>query len=109
MSVNPDGSPRYIEVKATQSKVGDMTFYYTSHELETARKYGSAYYLYVVYEVTSHMPKIWVRQNPFINDELELEPIKYRVNLKTQKKKKKIMRIQYGSDLHLAFRENWRG
>lgn len=61
--------------------------YYTSPELETARKYGNAYYLCVVYEVTSHMPKIWVRQNPFINDELKLEPIKYRVNLKTQKKK----------------------
>ena len=88
LSLNPDGSHRYIEVKATQSKVGDMTFYYTSHELETARKYGKAYYLYVVYEVTSRMPKIWVRQNPFINNELELEPIKYRVNLKAQKRSK---------------------
>lgn len=88
LSLNPDGTNRYIEVKATQAKVGDMTFYYTSHELETARKYGNAYYLYVVYEVTSRMPKIWVRQNPFINNELELEPIKYRVNLKAQKRSK---------------------
>jgi len=83
-SVNPDKSPRYIEVKATQGKVGDMTFYYTSHELETARKYGKAYYLYIVYEITSKKPKIWILQNPFLNDELKLVPIKYRVNLKTK-------------------------
>lgn len=81
-SVNSDNSPRYIEVKATQGKVGDMTFFYTSHELETAKMYGDSYYLYIVYEITSSKPKIWILQNPFIKDKLELVPIKYRVNLK---------------------------
>lgn len=83
-SVNHDNSPRYIEVKATQGKVGDMTFYYTANELATAKKYGKAYYLYIVYEITSKKPKIWILQNPFIKDKLELVPIKYRVILKTK-------------------------
>ena len=84
LSVNPDNSPRYIEVKATQGKVGDMTFYYTANELATAKKYSKAYYLYIVYEITSKKPKIWVLQNPFLKDKLKLVPIKYRVNLKTK-------------------------
>ena len=84
LSVNPDNSPRYIEVKATQGKVGDMTFYYTANELATAKKYSKAYYLYIVYEITSKKPKIWILQNPFLKDELKLVPIKYKVNLKTK-------------------------
>lgn len=84
LSVNPDGTKRYIEVKATQGKVGDMTFYYTANELATAKKYGKAYYLYIVYEITTKSPKIWMLQNPFLKDKLELVPIKYRVNLKTK-------------------------
>lgn len=83
-SVNADMSPRYIEVKATQGKVGDMTFFYTRNELETAKTYGKNYFLYIVYEITSSKPKIWVLQNPFLDDELELVPIKYRVSVKTK-------------------------
>lgn len=83
-SVNSDNSHRYIEVKATQGKVGDMTFFYTSHELETAKMYGDAYYLYIVYEISSSKPKIAIFQNPFLNEGLDLVPIKYRVNLKTK-------------------------
>lgn len=83
-SVNHDNSPRYIEVKSTQGKVGDMTFYYTANELATAKKYGNAYYLYIVYEITTISPKIWMLQNPFLKNKLELLPIKYRVNLKTK-------------------------
>lgn len=83
-SVNADMSPRYIEVKATQGKVGDMTFFYTRNELETAKTYGKNYFLYIVYEITSSKPKIWVLQNPFLGDELELVPIKYRVRVKTK-------------------------
>ena len=84
LSVNPNNSPRYIEVKATQGKVGDMTFYYTANELATAKKYGKAYYLYIVYEITTKSPKIWMLQNPFLKNKLELLPIKYRVNLNTK-------------------------
>lgn len=83
-SENSDKSPRFIEVKATQGKVGDMTFYYTRNELEAAKRFGKDYYLYIVYEITSKKPKIWILQNPFLKDELKLVPIKYRVNLNTR-------------------------
>lgn len=82
LSVNNDGSPRYIEVKATTRKCGDMDFYYTAHELDTAQEYGKDYYLYVVYEINTNHPQIWVLNNPFIgNDSLKLEPIQYKVAL----------------------------
>lgn len=85
LSVNKDGSPRYIEVKATSRKCGDMDFYYTANELETAKQYGKDYYLYIVYEITTKQPRIWVVNNPFIGKEpLELQPIKYRVPIKAQ-------------------------
>ena len=85
LSVNKNGTPRYIEVKATQSNVGDMDFYYTQNELDTAMKYGKNYYIYIVYCILSSEPKIWVLQNPFIKkDKLELLPIKYKVKVRTK-------------------------
>lgn len=88
LSVNSDGSPRYIEVKATTRKCGDMEFYYTDNELDTAKEYGKDYYLYVVYEINTTTPKIWVLKNPFIGDDsLKLEPIKYKVALHARRAK----------------------
>lgn len=85
LSVNPDGSPRHIEVKATTRKAGDMSFFYTINELEAAKKYGKDYYIYIVYEILSKEPKIWVLKNPFIgNQQLTLEPIKFKVNVRTK-------------------------
>jgi hypothetical protein len=87
LSVNKDGTPRYIEVKATSRKCGDMDFYYTANELEMAKKYGKDYYLYVVYEIMTEYPKIWIIQNPFIEKEkLELKPIKFKVKLCAKQK-----------------------
>lgn len=84
-SVNPDGTPRYIEVKATTGKVGDMSFFYTINEYETAQEYKENYYVYIVYEILSKNPKIWVLKNPFIgNQQLTLEPIKFKVNVQTK-------------------------
>ena len=87
MSVNKDKTPRYIEVKATQRKVGDMDFYYTENEYETAKKYGKDYYIYVVYEILTPHPKVWVIKNPFEDGEgVKMRPVKYKVQLSTSKK-----------------------
>lgn len=84
-SVNSDGTPRYIEVKATTGKAGDMSFFYTINEYETAKKLGENYYVYLVYEIMTKRPKIWVLQNPFIGENtLDLEPIKFKVNVQTK-------------------------
>ena len=85
ISQNADGSPRYIEVKATQGNPGDMEFFYTANEYAAALKYKEAYYIYVVYDICSTKPKIWPIPNPFIgNNRLELVPIKYRVKINTK-------------------------
>ena len=83
-SVNPDGSPRYIEVKATTGDVGDMSFFYTINEYETATDLKENYFIYIVYEILSSEPKIWVMGNPFLKNALTLEPIKFKVNVKTK-------------------------
>jgi len=86
-SVNKDKTPRYIEVKATQRKVGDMDFYYTENEYETAKKYGKDYYIYVVYEILTPHPKVWIIKNPFEKgDGVKMRPVKYKVQLSTTKK-----------------------
>ena len=86
-SVNADYSQRYIEVKATQGKVGDTVFYYTENELRQAKKYGDCYCIYMVYDILTPNPKIWNMGNPFKKDGvLTLQPIKYRVKVKTAKK-----------------------
>lgn len=86
-SVNKDNTSRYIEVKATQRKVGDMDFYYTENEYETAKKYGKNYYVYVVYEILTSHPKVWIIKNPFEEKEgVKMKPVKYKVQLSTTKK-----------------------
>ena len=81
-SVNNDKTPRYIEVKATQRKVGDMDFYYTENEYEIAKKCGKDYYIYVVYEILTPHPKVWIIKNPFEEGEgVKMKPVKYKVEL----------------------------
>ena len=83
LSVNKDKTPRYIEVKATQRKVGDVDFYYTENEYETAKKYGKNYYIYIVYDIMSANPKVWMLQNPFVSiEKVIMKPVKYRVEVK---------------------------
>lgn len=85
LSVNPDGTPRYIKVKATTGKAGNMSFFYTINELQTAQALKENYYVYLVYEILSKNPKIWVLKNPFIGENsLTLEPIKFRVDVQTK-------------------------
>ena len=84
-SVNKDKTPRYIEVKATRGKAGSMDFFYTENEYETAKKYGKNYYIYVVYEILTAHPKIWMIKNPFIKGEgINMRPVKYKVELRTK-------------------------
>lgn len=84
-SLNADGSVRYIEVKATSGKVGDMEFYYTENEYDKAKEYGKNYYIYIVYEIRSTEPKIWVIKNPFLTGKMEMRPVQYKVSLHTKK------------------------
>lgn len=84
LSVNPDGTPRYIEVKATTGKVGDVEFYYTENELEKATYYGKDYFIYIVFEIKSKNPKIWVIQNPFLAEDVKMKPVQYKVSIHTK-------------------------
>lgn len=83
-SLNDDGTTRYIEVKATTGKVGDMDFYYTQNEYEKALDYKENYYIYIVYEIDTIVPKIWAIKNPFLSGELKMLPVQYKVNLFTK-------------------------
>lgn len=86
-SVNKDMIPRYIEVKATQMSVGDMDFYYTENEYETAKRFGKDYYIYIVFEIQTPHPKIWVVNNPFKTGVgINMKPVQYKVHLSTSKK-----------------------
>ena len=84
LSVNSDGSARYIEVKATTGKVGDVDFYYTENEYEKAKEYGRNYFIYIVYEIKSIEPKIWIIRNPFLSNTLEMRPVQYKVTVHTK-------------------------
>ena len=86
-SVNNDKTPRYIEVKATQKDVGDIEFYYTENEYETAKRLGKDYYIYVVFEILTPYPKVWVIKNPFDTGVgVKMKPVKYKVQMSTTKK-----------------------
>ena len=84
LSLNDDGTKRYIEVKATSGKVGDVNFYYTQNEYEKAQEYKENYYLYIVFEILSINPKIWIVKNPFLSDEVSMQPVQYKVCMRTQ-------------------------
>ncbi|PVX49284.1 uncharacterized protein DUF3883 [Balneicella halophila] len=86
LSYEEDNSVRYIEVKATRSKVGDANFYLTINELNTAKE-NPNYYIYIVFDILSKNPKIWIVNNPFNpeNTDIDLTPISYRVSIKTNR------------------------
>lgn len=86
LSFNEDGTQRHIEVKATQSKAGTTSFFLTANELNTAKEEGEAYYIYMVYEILTGNPKVWILKNPFhINTPgIKIEPINYRVKINTR-------------------------
>ncbi|MDJ1478854.1 DUF3883 domain-containing protein [Cytophagaceae bacterium YF14B1] len=86
VSFDDDGTERYIEVKATRSKVGVANFFFTANELQKAQKTDN-YYIYMVYEVTTEEPKVWAIKNPFNpeNKNVIKTPINYRVTINAEK------------------------
>lgn len=85
LSFDEDEKERYIEVKATRSKVGDANFFLSINELKTAQEKEN-YYIYLVYDILSKEPKIWIISNPFNpeNKNVNLEPINYKVSIKVE-------------------------
>ena len=85
LSFEEDGKERLIEVKATSSKVTDANFFLTINELKTAKEKEN-YYIYMVYDILSKEPKIWVIKNPFnpMNINIHMEPINYKVSIKVK-------------------------
>ncbi len=72
-------------MKATKGKVGSLDFYYTENEYETAKKYGENYYIYVVFEILTPNPKIWVVKNPFMEaNRICMTPVKYKVRFSAE-------------------------
>jgi hypothetical protein len=85
LSYNEDGTERYIEVKATQAKVGSASFFLTINELKTAQEKEN-YFIYMVFEVLSEKPKIWIIPNPFspANEKVNLSPINFKVTINAE-------------------------
>ncbi|UFK97709.1 DUF3883 domain-containing protein [Kaistella faecalis] len=84
-SFETNGETRYIEVKATRSKVGTANFFLSENELTKAEELKN-YYIYMVYDILSTKPKIWVIDNPFNpeNDKVVKTPVSYRVMVKAK-------------------------
>ena len=87
LSFNDDKSERYIEVKATRAKPGTASFFLTLNELNTAKEKQENYYIYMVYDILSPNPKIWIIPNPFspVNENVLMEPVNYRVTINAKR------------------------
>ena len=87
LSFNNDKSERYIEVKATRAKPGTANFFLTLNELNTAKEKQENYFIYMVYNILSPNPKIWIIPNPFSpeNENVQMEPVNYRVKINAKK------------------------
>lgn len=84
-SFEKDGTVRYIEVKATRTKVGNANFFLTANELKTAQEIDN-YYVYMVYGVTTDSPKVWPIKNPFKpqNKNALMTAINYRITINAE-------------------------
>lgn len=77
-SISPDGSVRYIEVKA-RAGVGKVAL--TPNEWITAQKLGESYWLYVVANAATS-PELYLIQNPAtsLRPDEEVEIVRYVIN-----------------------------
>lgn len=82
LSFETDGTEKYIEVKATRAMVGSANFFFTANELREAKE-SKNYFIYMVYDVVSESPKVWVIKNPFNpeNPNTVMTPINFRVSI----------------------------
>ena len=87
LSFDIDGTKRFIEVKATSMKVGLTNFFLSSNELETAKELDN-YHIYMVYDVVSEEPNIWIVGNPFNpkNDKIQMKPMNFKITINTRNK-----------------------
>ena len=59
----------------------------SSERIAKAQDFGKDYYIYIVFEIKSKNPKIWVVQNPFLAKKVKLKPVQYKVSVSTIKNK----------------------
>lgn len=71
LSFEFDTRERHIEVKSTVLKPDKLHFYLTDNELQTAKE-DDNYFIYVVFEIDTLVPKVWAWRHPF-KSEAELE------------------------------------
>lgn len=86
LSYETDGKEKYIEVKATRAKVGSANFFLTANEFREAKE-SINYYIYMVFDVVSESPKVWIIRNPFNpeNSNTVMTPINYRITINATK------------------------
>ena len=71
-------------MKHYPGKVGDVDFYYTENEFDKAKEFGKDYFIYLIFEIKSKKPKIWIIRNPFLSGKLEMKPVQYKVSIHTK-------------------------
>ena len=82
LSFDEDGTPRYIEVKATANKTICDGFYITNNELMKSQELQN-YFLYFVLAARSTEPLIFPLAQPnFRDNKYVIEPVNYYVTLK---------------------------
>lgn len=84
-SFEEDGADRYIEVKTTRARAGNIQFFLTVNEWRKASELPN-YQLYIVFEILSKRPKIWIVGNPFDpeNRNVVKTPVLYQVTIRTR-------------------------
>lgn len=81
LSLEEDGTYRYIEVKTIKSNISSSgSFYISANELKYAQ--NKNYWIYYVVDVESDNPKLYLMKNPFKDKQVHLEPISYKINFR---------------------------
>ncbi|MEI2695469.1 MAG: DUF3883 domain-containing protein [Saprospiraceae bacterium] len=86
-SFTEEGMSMQIEVKTTSAKVGQAIFFLSSNELNQSKILPN-YYIYMIFEVLTVNPKLWIIKNPFhpANSSVVLSPVNYRVQINAEAK-----------------------
>ena len=79
LSINDDGSARYIEVKTTTQGI-DFHFFISGREVEFSKRNKENYFIYRVFNLNKS-PKVYL-QNGYVLDSFELIPTDYMASLK---------------------------
>ena len=82
LSLNDDGSARYIQVKTTTQGI-DFHFFISGREVEFSRRNKDNYFIYRVFNLNKS-PKIYI-QNGYVIDSFELFPTEFKASLKVTK------------------------